>query len=292
MRLRLCLFAFLIVPFAAFGANKEMVELQRDVATLQDQVRTLQTSQTEKLTAMGVLLQQTLDAANNAVKGMAVLESRMNDRLDKQTASVGQPVVAVGAKVDQMSSEFQSLRESINDVGSRLGRLELKLVDLGNAVRTIQSPPAAPTAAASSAPVIPAGTLYDTAYRDKMSGKPELALKGFTDYVQMYGDTDLAPNAQFFIGQIHAEQGDFDSAVKDFDAVVERYPSSGKTADALFAKGMALVKLNKKTDGAKEFRAILTKYPNHETAPKACSQLKALGYSCGAPAAAKKKARG
>jgi tol-pal system protein YbgF len=291
MRLRLRLFAFLIVPFAAFGANKEMVELQRDVATLQDQVRTLQTSQTEKLTSISVLLQQTLDAANNAVKAMAVLESRVNDRLDKQTASVGQPVVAVGAKVDQMSSEFQSLRESMNDVGSRIGKLELKLVDLNNAIRTIQAPPPAPTAAANSAPVIPAGTLYETAYRDKMTGKPELALKGFTEYVQLYRDTNLAPDAQFFIGQIHAEQGDFDSAVKDFDAVVENWPSNGKTADALYAKGMALVKLNKKTDGAKEFRAVLTKYPTHEAAPKACSQLKALGLSCGVPAATKKKAR-
>ena len=289
MRLPLCLFAFLIIPFAAFGANKEMVELQRDVATLQDQVRALQTSQTEKLTSMNLLLQQALDATNNALKAMAVLESRITDRLDKQTASVGQPVVAVGAKVDQMSSEFQSLRESINDVGSRIGKLELKLVDLGNAVRTIQAPPPAPTTPSSAAAPIPAGTLYETAVRDKMSGKPELALKGFSDFVQMYSDADLAPSARFFIGQIHAEQGDYESAVQDFDAVVERYPSSNRTADALYAKGVALVKLNRRTDGAKEFRAVLGRYPNHESAPKACSQLKALGLSCGVPASSKKR---
>src|SRR6185369_12970300 len=138
MRVHLSRIAFLIVPLAAFGANKEMVELQRDVATLQDQVRSLQTSQTEKLTAMQVLLQQTLDAANNAVKTMAVLESRVSDRLDKQAATVSQPVAAVGAKVDQMSSEFQSLRESISDLRSSVGKLEQKLVDLNNTVRTIQ----------------------------------------------------------------------------------------------------------------------------------------------------------
>ena len=114
--MRLSLFAFLLIPLAAFGANKEMVELQRDVATLQDQVRALTASQTEKLSAIQTLLQQTLDESKNASKAVAVLESRINDRLERQSATVGQPVAVVGAKVDQMSSDFQGLRDSISGV--------------------------------------------------------------------------------------------------------------------------------------------------------------------------------
>src|SRR5215216_5704487 len=149
--MRLCLFAFLLVPFAASGASREIVELQRDVSALQDQVRALQSSQTEKLAAMSVLQQQILESVNNTVKVVTVLETRMNDRLDKQTATVGQPVAVIGSKVDQMSGEFQSLRESINDVSSRIGKLEQKLVDLGNAFRTMQAPPAAPAPTGFSA---------------------------------------------------------------------------------------------------------------------------------------------
>ena len=62
MRLSLCLFSLLFIPSFAFGANKDIVELQRDIATLQDQVRTLQSSTDQKLAAITVLLQQTLDA--------------------------------------------------------------------------------------------------------------------------------------------------------------------------------------------------------------------------------------
>jgi len=288
--MRLCLFAFLLVPFAASGASREIVELQRDVSALQDQVRALQSSQTEKLTAMSVLLQQTLEATNNAVKAMTVLETRVSDRLEKQSASFGQPVAVIGSKVDQMSGEFQSVRETLNDVSSRIGKLEQKLVDLNNAFRTMQAPPAAPTpTGVSAAPAIPAQTLYDNAVRDRMSGKPELALKGFADYIQMYGETDLAANAYYQSGEIRFQQGDLPNAVKDFDAVLEKFSSSNKTPEAMYMKGRSLVRMGRKTDGQKEFRALLATYPRSEVAPKACTELKALGYSCAAPASAIRK---
>ena len=292
--MRLCLFVFLLVPLAAFSANKEMVELQRDVATLQDQVRALQSSQTEKLSAVMTLLQQTLDESKSANRAVAVLESKINDRLEKQSASVGQPVAVVGAKVDQMSSDFQGLRDSLTDVGSRIGKLEQRLVDLNNTVRTIQAPPPPPagTTGASAAPAVPAATLYETAVRDKIGGKTELALKGFVDYVQAYGDTDKAPDAQFNIGQIHYDQSDFENAVRDFDGVVERYGSSPRAAEALYMKGRSLVKMSRKMDGAKEFRSVLSQYPRSDSAIKACTELKSLGLSCAVSTAASKKKKG
>src|SRR5207249_4723529 len=98
--MRLCLFSLLLLPLTAFAApNKEMVELQRDVATLQDQVRALQSNQTEKFAALMTMIQQTLDESKSANRAAAVLESRINDRLEKQSASVSQPVTVIGAKV-------------------------------------------------------------------------------------------------------------------------------------------------------------------------------------------------
>jgi TolA-binding protein len=127
------------------------------------------------------------------------------------------------------------------------------------------------------------------ASRDQQGGRSELALKEYTDYLQLYGDTDKASEAQYNIGQIHWEQGDMENAVKDFDAFLERYPSSGKTPDAMFKKGQALVKVGRKTDGQKEFKALLANYPRHELASKACGELKAIGYNCTVTAASKKK---
>jgi TolA-binding protein len=105
----------------------------------------------------------------------------------------------------------------------------------------------------------------------------------------LHGDTDKAPSAQFWIGQIFLEQRDFPNAVKAFDEVLERWPPNNKTPEAMLKKGQALVLMDKRTDGAAEFRQVLTKFPRSDMAPKACSELKALGYNCSLGAATKKK---
>jgi tol-pal system protein YbgF len=296
MRLRLCLIGLSFIPACSFGASKEIVELQRDLATLQDQVRTMQTSTTEKLTALTVLLQQTLDASNGANRAIAVLDSRMNERFEREMGKVGQPIAGVGAKVDQMSNDFAGMHDALNDVVARLSKIDQRLVELNNAIKVIQAPPPPPPgsvggATGAGAAPIPPDTLYDNATRDRMGGKPDLALKEFGDYVQSYADTDKAASAQYWIGQIYFDQGDFQNAAKSYDEVLERFPSGNKTGDAMYMKGQALVKLGQKTDGAKEFRSVISKFPNSELRDKACAQLKSLGFGCAVAPAAKKKAK-
>jgi len=72
-RWRTLLPALLICPSLALAASKEIVELSRDVAILQEQMRGLQRSQDEKLSAIQVLVQQALDAANKANTSVALL---------------------------------------------------------------------------------------------------------------------------------------------------------------------------------------------------------------------------
>jgi TolA-binding protein len=280
------LLSFLLLPTFAAGASREIVELQRDIATLQDQIRTLSSGTNEKLTAITVLLQQTLDAANNTNKSVAVLESRLNDRLEKQSNGVGQTTAVLGAKVDQMSNDFTSVRNALSDMVARMGKLEQRLVDLDNTIRTIQAPPPAPSAGGpgtSGGAVTPAEPLFESGLRDMMTGKTDMALREFNDYLQAYGDLAKAPEAQYYIGQIHYDKGDYPSALKDFDTLLERWSGSAndsKTPEALLMKGRTLVKMDRRTDGAKEFRTLLSRYPHHNLAKTACSELKALGLSC------------
>src|SRR5260370_41791339 len=84
MRLsRTAVVLFVLAPFA-FGANKDIQELQRDVAMLQDQVRNMQRSLDEKFGAMQTMLQQTLDSANRTNTAVAVMQRRVNDAAKEQ----------------------------------------------------------------------------------------------------------------------------------------------------------------------------------------------------------------
>ncbi|MFN9263030.1 MAG: hypothetical protein ACK6DY_06015 [Acidobacteriota bacterium] len=107
---RFALLGLLLVP-SIFGQKKEILEMQRDLLQMQDQLRSLQRSQDEKLAALQVLLQQTLDAANKANTATAVLEASLRDKLKDQEKNLVVPVAGLGSKVDQMSSDFSSVRE-------------------------------------------------------------------------------------------------------------------------------------------------------------------------------------
>jgi hypothetical protein len=52
------------------------------------------------------------------------MDSRVNDRLEKSMVSVGQPVAVLGAKVDQMANDFASMKDALNDVVSKIGKLD------------------------------------------------------------------------------------------------------------------------------------------------------------------------
>jgi tol-pal system protein YbgF len=294
----------LVCPSLSFGASREIVELQRDVALLQEQVRTLQRSQDEKLSAIQVLVQQAVDAANKANTSVALLQNNLQQSIREQQSKVVAPVVDVGAKIDQMTSDFQALRESVADISSQVGKLQQQMVDINNAVRTMQTPAAPPPgssgpgaalgppgAAAGSVPPVPAETLYQNAMRDRSGGKDDLALQEFSDYLKYYGNTDLAPNAQFYIGEIHLRQGNLDNALREFDLVLEKYPDNSKTADALYMKGRTLVQMGKRTQGKQEFCELVKRFPSNDLASKARTQVKALGLTCGPSATARTRRR-
>ena len=270
-----------------FGAPaKEIVQIQRDIALLQDQIRTMQQSTDERLVKLTTLVEQALQSSVKANTSLAVLESGLRDRLSQQLAA---PITGVSTKVDQMSTDFTSVRESVADVSERMSKIQAQLVEMNNTIKTIQAPPPPPPGATGTASGPPTGVsptqLYESALRDRSSGQLDLAMQGFQEYLKWFSNTELAPNAQFYVGQIFYDKADFRGAITAFDTVLEKYPENNKTPDAMYMKGMSLLKDGQRTQAGQEFLLVIQKYPTSEVATKARAQRKALGLSV--PAATK-----
>jgi tol-pal system protein YbgF len=260
------------------------------------------------MSALRTLVEQTLAAAAKSGTSVAVLESGIRDRMLEQQKTLTGPVVTMGTKIDQMATDFQTLRESISDLTERMNKMQTQLVDLNNTMKVMSAPPAPPPTgsptglpsgpAADAGPATPppgmsAKAVYESALRDRSGGNLDLAMQGFREYLRYYNNTELAPNAQFYIGQIHYDKNEFAPALQAFDAVLEKYPENNKTADATYMKGMALLKSGQRNEAAREFLNVITKYPNAEVAAKARTQRKALGLSVpvAQPASAAKRRR-
>jgi TolA-binding protein len=213
-----------------------------------------------------------------------------------------------------MSEDFRAVRESVLDMNTRMGKLDAKIADLENLINTVRAPAAAPPATGTvpsndansgfspspgpgTAPSGPpqglqAGALYTNAYRDYGAGKYDIAMQEFSDYLKYYGNTDLAPNAQYYVADISYRKADYNSALAAFDAVLEKFPDNARTADAHYMKGMSLVHLGRNDSAAREFRDVYTRYAelNPDIAAKAKAQLRDMGLTVG-PTAKRRKPR-
>ena len=192
----------LILPFVCQAVDREIVQLQRDVVLLNEDLRALQRSMDERIGALGALLQQTLDRVNE----VHTMQSAFGERLRQQEKTMNVPVATLGVKLDQVVSGSLAVNENINDLSARLKRLEQKLVDVENAVRIMQAPPPPPPVSEMlSGPAAAGATaegLYQSAVQDQLAGNYDLARQEFQDYLRHFGNTELAGAAQFHIGEV------------------------------------------------------------------------------------------
>src|SRR5271157_6023972 len=290
----------LVGPRPALAVAREIIELQRDVTALLQGQKDLQTQMTQDHTVQKTLIEQSSDNVSKLNSTMSSLEKSVQD---VQANS--------GARLDTMSTQVQGLSDNLEEIKSRLGKLNQQLVDLQNSVQNIDArisggaPTPAPStgapsgtggimptptgagsssqpmasSAAASGPPPSADTLYSNGLRDITSGKYDLARNEFQDYLRYYGDTDLASNAQFYLGEIAYSQHQYDVAVQEYDKVLSTYPKSFKLAPARLKKGMALLELGQKNPGVRELREVVKRYPGTEEERRARAKLKELGVA-------------
>ena len=282
----------LIGPRPVQAVSRELVELQRDVTTLLQGQKDMTSQITQDHTVMRTLIEQSNDTVGKLNGTMSGLQKSVQD---VQANS--------GARLDTMSTQVQGLSDNLEEVKSRLGKLNQQLVDLQSSIQNIDakisggsapaggaSAPSAggaatqPATSASSAasPAPSADTLYSNGLRDITSGKYDLARSEFVDYLKYYGETDLASNAQFYLGEIAYSQRQYSQAAGEYDKVLTNYPKSFKLAPARLKKGMALIELGQKASGVKELREVVKRYPGTEEERRARAKLKELGVAAAA----------
>lgn len=271
----------LLGPLPADAQKREYIELQRDIALLQEQVRELQRSHEEKNAVLKTLLEQTLDAVNRMQRTVAGVEK-----------SVQEAQANTNIQVDALSTQVQALRDTVDELRARLGQISQQVAETRGVLETVDArlaplgpgeqpagPAGGPATAGGSAPQAPpsADVLYSTALRDFISGKYDLARQEFADYLKYYGRTQLAGNAQFYIADTYYHQKDFRRAITEYDKIFDAYPGSYKVAAAHLKKGYALLELNERAAGVEVLRALVEKFPGTEEAKWAQARLERLG---------------
>jgi len=284
-------------PAPAGAVAREIIELQTGVSQLLQGQQNMQTEITQNAAVQRTLIEQSLDSVNKLSASMSAVQKTTQDFS-----------AASGARLDTMGTQVQGLSDNVADLQARVGKLDQKLTDIQNTLQNVDSklaapPPAggaaAPSPSTMSAPGGPTPTiaggpapstavppasadvLYSNGLRDINGKHYDLATQEFQDYLRFYGDTDLASNAQFYLGEVAYNQSQFQQALDAYNKVIEDYPKSFKTASARMRKGFCLAELGQKASAVRELRAVVRLYPGTDEAKRAAAKLKEMGATVG-----------
>ena len=284
----------LLASGSAFGASKEQLEMQRDIAQMQAQLQAIQSLLDQKLSAIQTLDQQTLDRASQANTSVSVLSAGVTSTLERELRQALTPIAGLAAKIDNTNNDMAEVRNQVQDLNTSLNKVLQILNDIRNdmkvmAVPAAPPPPTAMGGGASSAPPPPADDLFTGAFRDENGGKYDLAVGEYQSFIKNYPDDPNVVKAQYNIGNCHYTQQKYDLAAADFDVLIDKYPTDQvMVPQAYFMKGMSLKNTNK-LDAVKTWRALIAKYPHSDAAAQAKEQLRAAGVSATATAPAGKR---
>jgi len=261
---------------AAAQSRREM-QMMADIRMLQEQTQQLQ----QQLTA--------------AIDQLAAALKTINARVDDQAAASRKSFADQKLAVDQFGSDLRIVRERIDENTVRITSLSQEVEALRLAIPQFPSAPAAPldpsaAAAPGTAPdaggapaapvtLAPGMTpqrLYNTALADFTAGQWALCIEGFNTYLRSFSRTDLADDAQWYVGECYQQDGKFQEAVDAYNRVISGYPKGDRVPDAYYKRGMALGAMGQ-TDRAREsFETLMKNYPDHEMSRMAKQQLDRL----------------
>src|ERR1700722_17618905 len=115
-------------PRPAEAVARELIELQRDVSTLLQGQKDLQSQMTQDHTVMKTLVEQSSDNVG-----------RLNSTMSGLQKSVQDVQANSGARLDTMSTQVQGLSDNLEEIKSRLGKVNQQLVDLQNTVQSLDA---------------------------------------------------------------------------------------------------------------------------------------------------------
>jgi len=252
-----------VTPAAA--QSREQRQMMADIRMLQQQTQELAVA----VATMAQALQDSIKAVNT--------------RLDDTNNATRKGFADQKVIVDDMGKDLRAIRERVDDTNVRVSNVREELEALRTSI-PVTPPPvvppaepidpnAAPTAAAPPPPVAPpppstAGLsptrMFDTARADYAAGQWSLAVTGFDAFLKTFPRSEMADDAQFFIGETYFAQNRWTDAIAAYNAVVQNYPMGNAVPDAYYKRGLAQERLGDLDAARESWNTAVRVYPDSD----------------------------
>lgn len=121
--------------------------------------------------------------------------------------------------------------------------------------------------------------LYDRIMEEFKHRDYEAAMAGFRLFLELHGQSALAANAQYWIGECQFRTRRYRDALQSFYDVVSNYPLSPKLAASTLKLGQTYIKLGDPENARLMFDRVIDQYPDSAEAEVARKAIEATTAS-------------
>jgi tol-pal system protein YbgF len=263
-----------IVP-AALGVVGVSACVQPErVEVLEREQRRLQSDNVSQQKEIDAIRASLADTRANLQQVQGELSS-LKELIDATRHQVGQQIDNTSREGDQRVKDLEArlgkLAEGFKAQGEQLKQREDELTEVR---KGLQLPAEATEMASAENETIRRD--YEVAWRNLEKRDYRIAIARFKDFQKKYPKSNLAANAQYWIGESHYALREFDQAIIEFDAVRTKYPEAAKVPAALLKQAYAFAELGENPNARLLLQEVVEKYAQTPEATQAKQKLKTL----------------
>jgi tol-pal system protein YbgF len=230
-----------------------------------------------ELTQKTQVLQQRVDALDARLDKLDARLDQMDAALQKNQQLLGllKEVELLKAEVAKLRGQAEVQTHQLDTMGKRqndlYADLDQRLADLARAAQSAPAADASPQADAQAE-----SKSYEAALKLFRETSYPGAIAGFKNFLKTYPDSEMAANAQYWIGYSYYALKDYKTSLLNQQKLVATYPASPKVPDALLNIAANQIALDNLDGARKTLKDLVAKHPGTEAAKLAARRLSAL----------------
>jgi tol-pal system protein YbgF len=260
----------MLTPQPAGAVNKDMIELQQQVAQILQNQQDLRSAMDANNATLKTLVQQSLDSV-----------SQMNGQMVTLQKSVQEVQANTGSRIDSMTQQTQGISDNLQDVQARVGKLAQQLTDMQNILQSIDAkvssgagsgppaaepPPGGPGGPAGSYPPSTSGTPSPSTYN---AAPPAGAGAPYSAPPSGSNGNGMAPAAMAPVSSdtlYHNALRDYTTANyelsrQEFADYIHNFPATDLASNSQFYLGEIAYSQGDYKSAITGYDLVITKYP-------------------------------
>jgi tol-pal system protein YbgF len=258
-----------------FASTAQLDEVRDDVSSARAESATADS-------VRAVQLVQILSTLRDLEDSIGALNQRMT-RLRAETQADIRGMRQTVSQIAEVSGQSEArLKELRSQIDSRIKQVPASPPPASPPADTVASSPQTTTSPQTASPA-PAeeGPDAEELYRigrDQLTrGGNSAARAALSDLLKRFPDSELAPDAQFLMGEAYSAERNVAAADSAYSIVVTKYPDSPRAPTALYKRGVLAQGARRTTTAKRLYNELIQKYPSSDEAELARERLRVMG---------------